>query len=357
MFGKTRPVTRPLRIEHPDRLFFITNRTVSEEYWLAPLVASLALPRNRQQRFALRVYEQRTNRQLERWLRRGSLRRGAFQPAFTTAQAVRILRDLVGSILARAQERHGVEIFAICVMSNHFHLVARSRAMRLAPFMRDFKSQLARSLNTLFGRSGPLWGRRYDCLPILDDPSSLDRVLYTLDNPMKAGLVASLDQWPGLTLASGLAPPAVPFEYFDKMAWHSARRPKELEPFFKRATLVLSPLPIFQRSTDDAIRRALQHHLRERKRRRASDAGASVPQGLDRLASTPLGFRPLSPGKRRRPPCFSFSAELRAEHLRQRRHVHREYAASNDRLRRLAGAVLFPQGTYRPPAVVALDAG
>ena len=103
------------------------------------------------------------------------------------------------------------------------------------------KSPLARLMRggrRITGRSGPLWARRADIQPILDDEAAAQRVAYCVANPAKAKLVADPEQWPGLNVAFSLQDSdELQFEYFDHEAWHEAHRPKEKEPFYANAHL------------------------------------------------------------------------------------------------------------------------
>ena len=54
--------------------------------------------------------------------------------------------DFFHAALAHYQEIYNVEIYAFCLMGNHYHLLARFPKGNRAPFVRDFNSILARSL-------------------------------------------------------------------------------------------------------------------------------------------------------------------------------------------------------------------
>ncbi|MBA2661669.1 MAG: hypothetical protein H0U74_05200 [Bradymonadaceae bacterium] len=101
--------------------------------------------------------------------------------------------------LGRAVAVHGVKLLFFVFMSNHFHLGVLAPKENLERFMAYFQGNLAKSLNRLHGRSGPIFGRRYSAEPILDDASLLDKMLYTLQNPVKADLVEHPAQWPGVS--------------------------------------------------------------------------------------------------------------------------------------------------------------
>jgi REP element-mobilizing transposase RayT len=90
----------------------------------------------------------------------------------------------VSSALARAQEHCAenglppVEVFAVVVMSNHLHLVVRAPGKNLAAFMGYFLARVAQTLNLLLGRVGPVFPRRYDAQPVLDEEAAAGRIKY-----------------------------------------------------------------------------------------------------------------------------------------------------------------------------------
>ena len=129
-------------------------------------------------------------------------------------------------------------------MSNHVHLAVRTTKRNLSAFMGYFKARVADAVHQITGRRGPLWARRFDAQPILNEEALMDRVAYTLDNPGKAMLVSDSRDWPGLNVAYGLdEADTFEFEYFDRTAWHRAKRPEDRERFWRTTTLRLSPIP------------------------------------------------------------------------------------------------------------------
>jgi REP element-mobilizing transposase RayT len=128
----------------------------------------------------------------------------------TVEEAEKLAEDCVSSALARAQKHCAesglppVEVFAVVVMSNHLHLVVRAPGKNLAAFMSYFLARVAQTLNLLLGRVGPVFPRRYDAQPILDEEAAAGRIKYVLENPKKAGLVKCFTEWPGFVAVAGL---------------------------------------------------------------------------------------------------------------------------------------------------------
>ncbi|MBM3189477.1 MAG: hypothetical protein FJZ90_12225 [Chloroflexi bacterium] len=124
------------------------------------------------------------------------------------------------------RDGHVYDLFAYCVMPNHVHLAGRigntahvgrignppygSAAagsagvgridnptyFPLQKVMQSLKRHTARQANLRLGREGPFWqAESYD--HVVRDAAELERVVsYVLNNPVKAGLVDSWDNWP-----------------------------------------------------------------------------------------------------------------------------------------------------------------
>jgi putative transposase len=102
--------------------------------------------------------------------------------------------------LAVAAARFHIVAHAFVVMSNHIHLVVTDLGGQLPKFEQMFFSLVARALNVHLGRSESFWAPRdpSDRVEALDPEVALTQLVYVLANPVKAGLVRSARQWPGL---------------------------------------------------------------------------------------------------------------------------------------------------------------
>ncbi len=108
--------------------------------------------------------------------------------------------ELVHRWLTRAVRIFGVELYAVVIMGNHFHLIVRAPRLNLSKFMQYFQTNLSRAVNVLRGRfDASVFPRRFEAEAILDE-ASLERMLaYVLCNPVAANLVERPGQYPGLT--------------------------------------------------------------------------------------------------------------------------------------------------------------
>jgi hypothetical protein len=93
----------------------------------------------------------------------------------------------------------GVLLHAICVMSNHHHLVITDVRGVLPVFLRELHRAIAKALNLAHNQVENLWAAEPASAVVLASAEDvLDKMAYLALNPVEAGLVASPSQWPGL---------------------------------------------------------------------------------------------------------------------------------------------------------------
>ena len=354
---KVRRRSRSLRVESNDVVWFVTTRVIEERFWLHPLLANGAHPRNRSARRLCAHLERRLDKRLLRWVARANERRGPHQPELTLPDAKRIAKGLIGSAFARAQKHHGVQVFALCAMSNHLHALVRTTRKNLAAFMRDVKARITEAVNLLTGKRGPLWARRYDAQAVVDDEGCYERSGYLLDNPRKANLVADPEHWPGLNLAYGLCDEdRLQFEYLDRSAWHEADSPPDLSPFFCAATLELSPLPGCEGMSRAAYRESARSWIAATRAKHESQLEPAErerfkrPLGIDKVLQAELETRPKEASFSERPYVFGRS-DMCKRYTQAVVAIAQRHAELSERFRNGDRQLKFPAGTYLPPVL------
>ena len=102
--------------------------------------------------------------------------------------------------LYEAAERYQVRIVAVSVPNNHMHLVVYDTGGFVSEFMRDVNALIARFGNARDGVKG--WGfwdrQQLVCVALGDAQTVVNKVAYTLANPVTSFLVERIEQWPGL---------------------------------------------------------------------------------------------------------------------------------------------------------------
>jgi len=87
-------------------------------------------------------------------------------------------------------------------MSNHYHLVLTDPEARLPEFERIFNKLVASCMNAHYGRTENFFagGVQPSYVTLETQESVLDKVVYTICNPVEAGLVSQSSDWPGVSL-------------------------------------------------------------------------------------------------------------------------------------------------------------
>jgi len=112
-----------------------------------------------------------------------------------------LTNDIVLYCLAFAAWKTGVQVHAVCVMSNHVHALVTDPAGRLPDFLREFHRSVAKALNAAQGQWENLWStEKSHALPLADDYAMIHRIAYIVTNPVKDGLVRRPEDWPGVLL-------------------------------------------------------------------------------------------------------------------------------------------------------------
>lgn len=270
----------------------------------------------------------------------------------------------VGLCLARACKRHpAITVLGFVAMSNHLHLLLVDEASQLSSFMELLLGTIARSVNRLRKRRGHVFERRFSAEPVLDPWALHERWLYLVLNPVRAGLVAHHDQWPGLCLrALGPAPEHHIFRRFRHDRYQAARRvakPGEPAPspldFYEEERVTVGPLPEPVRTGAGELQaRTLLEQVRcwegsiaeERRRRGQRFLGPELV-----LAQSPLS-EPMRPNRSPRPLCHTVLSALYRQYRDFIRSIRCAYAEASAAYRRGSFAAEFPRFTFRPPVPV-----
>jgi len=109
----------------------------------------------------------------------------------------------------------GVQILAMCLLGNHYHLIVRGNAEPLADTMHRSLSKLANIRNKREGRRGALVGRRYQVVHPEDALHTSRLIRYVPMNPVVHKLATDPARWVWSTHAILLGKRVAP-EWFDR---------------------------------------------------------------------------------------------------------------------------------------------
>lgn len=108
----------------------------------------------------------------------------------------RAMRQLFLDLLHRAKQKYGFAIHNFCIMGNHIHLVIRpSRKASLSKIMQWLLGLFARAWNKAHLVKGHVWGNRFFSKIIENFLGFLAVFDYVSQNPVKAQLVKSAEEW------------------------------------------------------------------------------------------------------------------------------------------------------------------
>ncbi len=100
--------------------------------------------------------------------------------------------------LTHAATRHGIKVHAAMCLSNHWHAVVTDPDGRISEFARDVHSLTARALNSSCGNWEAFWSSQgLSLVRLVSADDVWDKLVYTLTNPVEAGLVSHSSLWPG----------------------------------------------------------------------------------------------------------------------------------------------------------------
>lgn len=156
---------------------------------------------------------------------------------FPSDDYARVFWDEVG----RRSLEFGVDVLAMCLLGNHYHLIARGQPESLSATMHRALSRLANTRNHLDERRlGALVGRRYNVVGVRDERHKANLIRYVPMNPVRHGLARDPSKWVWSTHSILLGKRVAP-DWFDRSKVLDAfgfEGPEEYERF------VLSGAPL-----------------------------------------------------------------------------------------------------------------
>jgi REP element-mobilizing transposase RayT len=250
---------------------------------------------------------------------------------------------IVGYLLAVLTERYGILLHVACVLSNHLHLVLTDPEARLPDFMRDFGSLLGRTVNALLGHWDSIHEREsFSSVALETAEDVVAKMVYSLTNPVAAGLVRRGREWPGFwsdpRLVGGKG---VVFKRPEGFFREDGPMPEE-------ATLRFRPPPGFENDPDFVA--VLLRQLECEEDRLAAELGKAGRSflGVAKVRAQKWYARPAHGERRRglRPTVACRNKWKRIEALRRLKAFRVAYQEALDAWRAGNRQVVFPAGTW-----------
>jgi putative transposase len=256
------------------------------------------------------------------------------------------LNNLFVYCLAVLAKRYGILVHAAVVMSTHEHLVLTDTRGQLPRFLQELHRLLALGIKVMRRWEGAVWDHEKPSVVELRTPQAvLEKLAYTITNPVAAGLVRRAHQWPGVTTQAN---------QLGRTSW-TATRPDvyfdDENPMWpETATLALATPDIGLHET--SIREIVQSEVAQLE----AAAHATIKGkgwrfiGRDKLATlSPYGRATSWEPLRGRNPQFAVGRGQRGaffEAVLALRAFRRAHRAALELWRRGVREVVFPAGTW-----------
>ena len=108
-------------------------------------------------------------------------------------------------LLEELDEVFNIKVAAYCLMPNHYHLVVQTPDANLSRSMRHLNGIYTQCYNRRHGYDAPLFKGRCKSILVETDSYALELVRYIHRNPLKAGIVESLEKYQWSTHKSYLS--------------------------------------------------------------------------------------------------------------------------------------------------------
>jgi REP element-mobilizing transposase RayT len=269
------------------------------------------------------------------------------------------LNQIIGGVIAKYQEQHGIIIYAVTVLSNHYHLLAQAPKGNLPLFFENTNREIAHRVNRYLGRKGFVWGRRYDDLVAIEDEDALEALLYIVSNAVKHGLVEHPKHWPGIcSYWQSLGQQDKKFTFTNFSQYHRARAKAQLRGDYVRVadfqtthTLKITPLTCLSRiatKISTALPKLLDARIDSLVRQRKAEGKEFL--GRKALLAQPLqGTFPKETNNTNRPICYSKNPDAIRVAAEDRKVRRAWYTDASIAFRSLRFDAVFPPFCLFPP--------
>jgi putative transposase len=254
--------------------------------------------------------------------------------------------QVIRYVLAVMANTWKIQLHAVTALSNHWHVCATDPLGNIVDFQRDCHTFITRALNARFGEVESMWSNTQGSRVETVEPDDLiDKIAYTMANPVEAGLVRHGKSWPGVRHAwprkeIKVAMPAM----FFRGKEDGGKWPEMAELTFTRP-------PGYDELSDDELEALIADaiHTREEKVRREYDAAGRKFLGRKAVLAQNRHAKPNKqlPRFNLSPKIACRDEERRIERLLEHKQWQVDYEAAREQWRAGDRAVIFPYGTYK----------
>ena len=277
------------------------------------------------------------------------------QSRFLLTPTPELNRIVIGA-LARASRRFKVGVVAYAFLGNHYHLLLGIEdADQLSRFMNLFNSKLAREVARLTGWKDKIWSRRYQAIVVSNEEAAqVARLIYLLGNCCKEGLVARIEEWPGVHCAPALLTGAsLQGIWINRTQEYLARqRGKTPDPqqFEESETLTLVQLPCWKHLSPEQYRNQIAHlvpQVEAAAEAQRKESGKK-PLGREAILRQEPTAEPQRTKKSPAPRFHAFRARVRQELYGFYAEFVVAFRAAGETLKTGDRTAAFPIGSFPP---------
>ncbi|MBN2341824.1 MAG: transposase [Deltaproteobacteria bacterium] len=254
----------------------------------------------------------------------------------------RLNRQIFLYCVAIAAQKTGVQIHAVCVLSNHWHVVVSDPEARIAEFYGWVHEYVAKAVNCSQGRRENLWSSdKTSVIPLESSEDVLDKIIYTLCNPVSAQLIAKAKNWKGVWL----------------YAKHHAQTVKRPEIYFREngnmpefISLEITKPPCFAEHTWDSYEQMVETDIARREGEIAKEMQHTGKQfmGMDAVMKQGFSNSPTNHEQRRQlnPKIAAKDKWLRIDAINRYKQFIAEYWNALKEWQKGHRDIIFPPGAY-----------
>ncbi len=288
-----------------------------------------------------------------------------------------LINLFIYGIIARAISLHpNVRLCHFVFMGNHYHLilVLKGDPDELKSFMEYFDGETAKLINRFRGRTGTnVWAKPYDAEVILTFSAALEKISYLYLNPVIAGLVRSIKDYPGVSSwrlfkkgvskgyrflgSAGLT--RLPFGGISKKLSWEILREKQLNTNFKEKNiLTIDPFawancfPEGQNKTHEELRSLIIEEIEKGEKKIKKQRGDKRIFGAHELSKQCFHKRYISKKYHKRSICISTCPLLKKQFVDEYREFVRQCKEAWVLFKETRGHVIWPPGAFPPSRVV-----
>jgi len=133
---------------------------------------------------------------------RGNHQSGIFEDDEDRHAFLKVLADVVSGM--------GWVCYGYCLMSNHYHLIIETPRANLCKGMRQLNGVYTQASNRRHRRVGHLFQGRYKAIIVDADAYLLELSRYVVLNPVRAGMVEDVSQWPWSSYGAMMGMDSIP---------------------------------------------------------------------------------------------------------------------------------------------------